>query len=103
MLTRKLVQKKKGKRRKSEREIRRRDFRKEGKRGKEVESKILLRTRAAATNASRDASAGDYARGISTRTRAADQSVREIYGTDDGRENVMLSPAARIVPSSAPR
>lgn len=26
----------------------------------------------------------DYAHGISTRTRAADQSIRKIYGTDDG-------------------
>lgn len=92
MLTRKLVaskkkrEEKKKERRKRAWEIRRRDFGKKGERGRERSrgSEILLRTACGQRRMHRVAPAGDYARGISTRTRAADQSIRKIYGTDDG-------------------
>jgi len=82
--------------------LRRREKERERKRGGGgegediIESKILLRQRM-----HRVAPAGDYACGISTKTRAADQLIREIYGTDDGGENVTLF-RLRIIPPLAP-
>jgi len=112
MLTRKLVvRKKKEEEKKRERHqvqdleirfLRRREKEREreregGREGEDIiESKILLRQRM-----HRVAPAGDYACGISTKTRAADQLIREIYDTDDGRENVTLF-RLRIIPPLAP-
>jgi len=90
MLTRKLVARKK-KKEKEEKGKEARDsetgFQEGGREGKERSREqdiVAHRLRHRLRRMHRVAPARDYARGISTRTRAVVQSIREIYGTDDG-------------------
>lgn len=96
MLTRKLVarakkkegERKRGRREESVRGIRGRDFmsaeKREGGGEERSREQDIVAHRACGSDECIVRPAGNYARGISTRTRAADQSIREIYGTDDG-------------------